>query len=206
MKAKTRSSFHTIPNYLTFFRILCIPVFIWFFLSDLPNGKLWAAVVFAAASVTDFFDGYLARKLGQVTEFGVFMDQFADKLLVWPALLLFSTVPQLNVPLWFGIAIFLRDLIMTVLRAVVKKKTGLSMKTSYWGKSKSAVQMFTVIYILLVLASLDVSSGFLLAFSESSLNLMLPFWFMALSVFLTLLSMVIYFFDNKDALKKMVGG
>jgi phosphatidylglycerophosphate synthase len=123
--------------------------------------------------------------------------------LVWPALILFATVEELFIPYWFGIVIFLRDLAMTILRAVVKKKTGVSMKTSYWGKSKSAVQMFTVITILLILSFMGTEQGILKAFVDFALDKKIPFWSMALCVFLTLLSMLVYFADNREALAKL---
>ena len=76
-----------IPNQLTTLRVLLIPVFIFFFTSKMSGGHYIAVAVFIIASLTDFLDGYLARKNNLVTNFGKIMDPFADKLLVLTALI-----------------------------------------------------------------------------------------------------------------------
>ena len=77
-----------VPNALTLVRIILIPVFVLFYVFQIPDWNLWAAIVFIAASVTDLLDGYLARKWNQITDFGKLMDPMADKLLVLAALLI----------------------------------------------------------------------------------------------------------------------
>ena len=77
------------PNKLTVLRMVLIPFFLFFLLFDLPHHYLYALILFAAASFTDFLDGYLARRDGIVTDFGKFLDPVADKLLVTSALICF---------------------------------------------------------------------------------------------------------------------
>ena len=198
-----KNSFNTVPNYITIFRILCIPVFIYFFQSGHPSGKLIAAFIFLVASLSDLFDGIMARLLNQITEIGIFLDQFADKLLVWPALFLFSTIGGLRIPLWFGIVIFVRDIITTILRFVVKKKTGLSMRTSYWGKWKSAIQMVTIIFILIYLAADESKVGWLKGSVHFISEHSFPFWMMVACLILTIISLIVYLVDNRAALNSL---
>ena len=82
-----------IPNFLTSTRILLVPVFLYFLLSDFSHGKLLALIVFIAASITDAYDGKIARKHNIVTKFGIFFDPLADKLLVLSAFYAFMFFP-----------------------------------------------------------------------------------------------------------------
>ena len=79
---------YTIPNLLTSFRIVLVPVFMVFFYLPVSWGEQVAAAVFMVAAITDLFDGYLARKLGQTSAFGAFLDPVADKVIVTVALIL----------------------------------------------------------------------------------------------------------------------
>lgn len=148
-----RETFWTVPNLLTLLRLLLVPVFGGLFVSAHPVGRLWAAVVFAMASLTDMLDGVVARRWGQVTEFGVWFDQFVDKLLVWTALGLFVVRRELAVGWWSVAVIVVRDMGMLAMREVVKRRTGRTMRTGWWGKAKSAVQMVSVVVILGLLAA-----------------------------------------------------
>ena len=75
------------PNILTLARIFLIPVFVVFFMAGIPNWNIWAAMIFIVAALTDWLDGYLARRNNQVSDFGKLWDPIADKLLVLAALL-----------------------------------------------------------------------------------------------------------------------
>ena len=104
-----------LPNKLTMLRILLIPVFMVFIEWDsLPGHILWAFVIFVAASLTDFVDGYIARKNNMVTDFGKFMDPLADKILVTAALVYF--IPLGLAPAWVVILILAREFLVTSLR------------------------------------------------------------------------------------------
>jgi CDP-diacylglycerol--glycerol-3-phosphate 3-phosphatidyltransferase len=193
---------NTIPNWLTLFRVLLIPVFAVFFLGSLSTGRFWSAVVFLIASFTDFLDGQIARKTGQVTEFGIWFDQFADKLLVWTALGLFLFQPGLAIH-WIGpVLIVVRDLAMLWMRDFVKRRTGSSMKTSFWGKAKSAVQMVSIVVILALLSLRD----FGLTAADPFFVWKIPAWLVGLSAGLAVVSWIVYILDNRGVLKAGFAG
>ena len=106
----------TTANKLTILRVVLIPVFLILMLAEFP-GHLWLALaVFILASLTDWLDGHIARKYGQVTSFGKFMDPLADKLLVTAALLVFVQWGQ--IPGWAAFVILAREFGVTGLRLV----------------------------------------------------------------------------------------
>lgn len=101
-----------LPNKITTFRVILIPIFLILMLvPSIPDGNIWALFVFILASVSDFLDGYLARKYHLVTNFGKFMDPLADKLLVCSALICF--VEFHLVPAWIVIIIISREFIIS---------------------------------------------------------------------------------------------
>ena len=134
-----------LPNWITVFRMVMVPVFIALMLVGQP---LWALVVFAVASASDKLDGYLARKNNQVTNFGKFMDPLADKLLVMSAFLLFAVGGQMHVVATF--LILAREFVITSLR-VLAIQAGVVMAAGVSGKIKTAVQMTSICVILLLL-------------------------------------------------------
>lgn len=139
-----------LPNKITVFRVIMIPVFLILMLCpNIPNGRIIAAVVFTIASCSDFIDGYLARKYNLVTNFGKFMDPLADKLLVCSALICF--VEFRLVPAWMVIVIVAREFIISGFR-LVAADNGLVLAASYWGKFKTATQM---ILCVLLIVNLD---------------------------------------------------
>lgn len=128
-----------LPNKITVFRVILIPVFLLLLLAtEIPNGNNIAAIVFIVACLSDFFDGYLARKYNLVTNFGKFMDPLADKLLVCSALICF--VQFGTVQAWMVIVIIAREFIISGFR-LVASDNGLVIAASYWGKFKTATQM-----------------------------------------------------------------
>jgi CDP-diacylglycerol--glycerol-3-phosphate 3-phosphatidyltransferase len=134
-----------IANKLTILRIVLIPIFIIVLLSTVPNKFIISAVIFIIASLTDFLDGYLARKKNLVTQLGKFMDPLADKLLVMSALLVFVELQLL--PSWIVFIILARELIVSIFRAVAASE-GIVIAASWWGKFKTNSQMLLIILIL----------------------------------------------------------
>ena len=140
-----------IPNSLTLFRILLIPVLVALFYWPQAHTYFLTAAVFAVAAVTDWLDGYLARKLGQSTPLGAFLDPVADKLMISVALALL--IERYDAP-WFtipAIIIIGREIVISALRewmAELGKRT--SVAVSYLGKVKTAVQMVAIFGWLLV--------------------------------------------------------
>ena len=138
-----------LPNKITMLRIILIPFFVFFMLTDLVSySKYIAAGIFIVASLTDTLDGYLARKYQLVSNFGKFMDPLADKLLVCSALICFVAIPGNPMPAWGVIVIVSRDFIISGFR-LVASDAGVVIAASWWGKVKTVVQM--VMSILLIL-------------------------------------------------------
>ena len=141
-----------LPNKLTMARIIMIPAFM---AAMLKNFFLAALIIFCVAAITDFFDGYLARKHNLVSSFGKIMDPMADKLLVFSALMCFIQMGITAV--WAPIIIIAREFFVTSMRVVAVSK-GKVIAASWWGKIKTNVQLFTLIgaMLLLVLTGFDV--------------------------------------------------
>ncbi len=135
----------TLPNILTIMRILMTPVFIICLFYDHPWAKTWALIIFVVASITDAYDGYLARKNNQVTNTGRFLDPLADKILVSSAFISFAMMGL--VEYWMVVLIIFRDLFVTGLRIVMSQK-GFIMITSKIAKAKTGTQLGIIIFIL----------------------------------------------------------
>ncbi|GIX41609.1 MAG: CDP-diacylglycerol--glycerol-3-phosphate 3-phosphatidyltransferase [Leptospiraceae bacterium] len=136
-----------IPNIITYLRVASVPIFIYLIISPNQNHRIIAFIIFTIASLTDLIDGYIARKLNQETEFGKFLDPLADKFLVIGALITFLFLTE-QVEIWMVLCIIGRDILITMLRSLAIRK-GTSLKTSMFGKVKTAFQMFSIIVILL---------------------------------------------------------
>jgi len=134
-----------IPNILSILRILLIPLFIVTFSDPTPIRSAWAAVIFILASITDWFDGFIARRWGQVTLYGKFLDPIADKLLVLSALILL--VEFRRVSSWIAIVIIGRDLAITGLRAIASS-VGIVIVAKEMGKYKTTFQMVAILLLL----------------------------------------------------------
>ena len=136
------------PNKLTMFRIALIPVFLIILYLGFKYSNIAAMAVFIIASLTDLADGYIARKNGQVTDFGKFMDPIADKILVVAAMLWF--VDQSLLPAWVVLIVIIREFMVTALRLVAVEK-GRVIAAGLSGKVKTAVTMFCLIVMFLPL-------------------------------------------------------
>jgi CDP-diacylglycerol--glycerol-3-phosphate 3-phosphatidyltransferase len=137
-----------LPNFLTVLRIALTPLFLIMLFAETWYGKVLAFLVFGAASLTDFYDGRLARAGNQVTAFGRFLDPLADKILVTSALMAFAF--NRMVDLWLVIPIVVRDVWITGLR-IYGLSRGRQMVTSRLAKWKTAVQLFTVVFLLFII-------------------------------------------------------
>ena len=137
-----------LPNKLTIIRVCLIPFFVAALLFDHGNNytmRIVANVLFIVASLTDLFDGKIARKYNLVTNFGKFMDPLADKLLVCSALICLIELGQL--PAWVVIIIISREFIISGFR-LVAADNGVVIAASYWGKFKTTFQMAAVILMI----------------------------------------------------------
>ena len=136
-----------LPNALTLLRILAVPVVVVALLAEVPDGDLLAGIVFAAAAFTDGLDGYIARRRGDVTDFGKLMDPLADKLLVVAALV--SLVALDRLAAWVAMVIIARELAVTGMRAVAVEQ-GVVIAASWLGKLKTALQIAAIIALIAV--------------------------------------------------------
>jgi CDP-diacylglycerol--glycerol-3-phosphate 3-phosphatidyltransferase len=134
-----------LPNSITLLRIFLIPVFVWLYLEPTPERALWAGLVFSAAAITEFLDGYLARRRGQITNLGKLLDPVADKLLVASGLILLVQVQQIAV--WLAIVMIARELIVTGARAVAAKE-GLIVPADSLGKFKVVGQIGGILCLI----------------------------------------------------------
>ena len=132
-----------LPNVLTVLRILLVPVLVVALLDETRNGDIVAAVVFAVASITDFADGWLARRREDVTNFGKAMDPIADKLLVIAALVALVSLDRLAS--WVAVAIIAREVAVTVARAQADEV----IPAAFWGKLKTCVQVAALFLLIL---------------------------------------------------------
>ncbi|RKM62770.1 CDP-diacylglycerol--glycerol-3-phosphate 3-phosphatidyltransferase [Butyrivibrio sp. XB500-5] len=136
-----------LPNKLTVARVVLIPFFVFFLLSDPYNDILkWAALAtFIIASLTDLLDGRIARKYNLVTDFGKFMDPLADKLLVCSAMI--GLVELGRIPAVIVITIIAREFIISGFR-LIAADNGRVIAASYWGKFKTTFQMLMVVLMI----------------------------------------------------------
>lgn len=139
-----------LPNKLTVIRMALIPVFLAFMMlhGAVPHSFLIAAIIFAAASFTDYLDGHIARKQNLVTDFGKFMDPLADKLLVLSAMICFVESGWAS-----GLAVIVilaREFLVTSVRLIAAGH-GKVIAADIWGKVKTVLQIVWVLYTLLLM-------------------------------------------------------
>ena len=174
-----------LPNKLTIFRILCIPVFVVLMLVNaIPYNNYIAVGVFIIASLTDMLDGKIARKYNLVTNFGKFMDPLADKLLVCSAMICLIQTGQLAA--WIVVIIIAREFIISGFR-LIASDNGVVIAASYWGKVKTFVQM--------------AMSIFLVFHFQAEVFRIIESILIYASVILTIISLVDYIYKNRGVMK-----
>lgn len=132
-----------LPTVLTLSRIVLIP----FFVLSVYRHPILGAVVFSIASLTDFLDGYLARRSGQITKFGIIMDPIADKFLVISALIVLVDMERLSA--WIAIILIVREFLITALRVVALSRD-IVIPAETGGKLKTASQIAAVLCLILM--------------------------------------------------------
>ena len=152
-----RRDVFNLPNFLTALRIGLTPVFLLLLFADTWYWKSLAFVVFSGASLTDFYDGKLARAGNQETALGRFLDPLADKILVTSALIALALDRMVN--FWLVLPIVGRDILITGMR-LYSISRGRQMQTSRLAKWKTAVQLFTVLFILFVVGLEEIVGRF----------------------------------------------
>ncbi len=176
-----------LPNKLTLFRVILIPFFVFFLLIKPEIGalRIIADLIFIVASLTDMLDGQIARRYNLVTNFGKFMDPLADKLLVCSAMICLIATGQLYA--WVVIIIVAREFIISGFR-LIAVENGRVIAANMWGKFKTVSQMLMIILLV----------G---NFSNPVLHFLgqLLIW---VSLILTVISLVVYIYENRDVLKE----
>ena len=172
------------PNKLTIARMILVPFFVLFTLTGWGGdaNRYICLAIFVIASVTDWFDGHLARKNNLVTNFGKFMDPLADKLLVCSALICMIELDRL--PAWIVIIFIAREFIFSGFR-LIAAENGVVIAANYWGKFKTASQM-----VMIILLILDFDGIFRTLTSV----------FVWLSLALTVISLLTYVVQNKNVI------
>lgn len=185
-----------IPNSLTIFRIVLVPVFIWFaFISTFSDRILWATIVFILASITDLLDGLLARKFDVVSNFGKIMDPLADKILVISALFALA-LPMIElINIYVVYIIIFRELAVSILRNQFIRKN-IYLAANKWGKFKTLSQIIGIITALVYYSILTrlfpILNDYYLTIQ---IIFKISFWLIA---FVTIISGISYFLPKKE--------
>ena len=140
-----KSQIFTRANLVTTARILLTPLFIYFLFAGKDYFEILALLIFIIASVTDAYDGYIARKYSEVTALGKFLDPLADKVLMSAAFISFVVMDL--IPLWMVILVILRDFVVTGIRILMSAKDN-TMVTRMSAKAKTGAQVGVVCFIL----------------------------------------------------------
>jgi CDP-diacylglycerol---glycerol-3-phosphate 3-phosphatidyltransferase len=166
----------TLPNWITFSRLLGVPFLLYGLYDSTPQARWVCLAIFLVAALTDWLDGYLARKLNQISDLGKFLDPLVDKFLVLAPLLVLVELGK--IPAWGVFLILARELAIAGWRVNQTQITG----ANIWGKLKTVSQ---IVAIALLIAPLS---------SEWQIPSLIAFW---VSVALTLISGVIYLWPQK---------
>jgi len=139
----------TAPNVLTLLRIACVPILLWLLMHTGPVPSAIAAGVFFLATITDYFDGHLARRYNAVTAMGKFLDPMADKLVVMASLVMLTGMARTpHVPAWMVVVLVAREVMVTGLRAVAAAE-GMVMGADELGKYKMTLQAIAITGLLI---------------------------------------------------------
>ncbi len=189
-----------IPNSLTILRMILVPLFIWLiFFAPFASRVLLATIVLIIASITDYFDGMLARKYKVVTNFGKIMDPLADKMLVISALLALALPPINYISIFVVFIILFREISVSTLRNYYARKK-IFIAANIWGKLKTIIQMLGVIAALVYYSLSQIIKGWNPHQKCIVLGFRVFFWMV---VFITILSGMNYFFFRREDRRKI---
>ena len=172
-----------LPNKLTVLRMVLVPFFVATLLLSKTNDTLkWVALaLFVIASLTDFADGYIARKYNLITNFGKFMDPLADKILTVSGMICLIELGR--IPSWIVVIIVAREFIISGFRLIAAENGGV-IAANYWGKFKTTFQMFMIILMIMNIPQLQIVTNIVM-------------W---IALALTIISLVTYINANKQIL------
>jgi CDP-diacylglycerol--glycerol-3-phosphate 3-phosphatidyltransferase len=190
------------PNQLTFVRILLTPVFLAFLLVNHRTYNQLALAVFVVASLTDWYDGWVARKWGYVSRWGRFLDPLADKVLSSAAFISFIYLDL--APSWMVWIIVVRDILVTLLRSLAEYKDR-PVVTSGPAKTKTFIQ-FVVVFYVLILHTLRITPSIYQEYKSAVdflLSQNLLFALMLVVAALTAWTGIVYLIDNRKTLVEL---
>ena len=189
-----------LPNKLTVFRTICIPFFVFFMLASfVPCNYLIALIVFIIASLTDLFDGKIARKYNLITNFGKFMDPLADKLLVCSALICLDVLYKDVIFTASVIIIISRELFISGFR-ILAADQNIVLAAGWWGKVKTVLQMVMTIVMIVYLQVKDWNFKWMPSEVMTGAAIFIQVLVIA-TLFFTVFSMIDYVIKNKEVLK-----
>ena len=216
-----------LPNKLTLFRIILVPIMVIISFFNIPGSLLGISTtmlilcaIFIIASITDKLDGYLARKNNQVTTFGKFLDPLADKILVLSALVILveygkitSWIPIIvlatmvmfvemgRLPAWIPIIVIFREFLVSGYRLIAVENSGKVVAANIWGKLKTVTQMIAIILMFLTTQPyFAFASKVEMNTGDFIINILASI-LMTISVIATIFSGYEYLKDGKDLLK-----
>ena len=188
---KNMNNIYTIPNLITMSRLVAIPIIIGLYLSDIYILRLTSFFIFLYASLSDFIDGYLARKLNQTSLLGKILDPIADKLLVILMFMLFLGSPFLNLTSLICIYIIAaREIIIMTLREVMANYS-ISIDVIGLSKIKTAIQFISLIFLFI--ASLQERENLIITQVTN--------WLILLSAIVTIITLVLYIQSSVKQIK-----
>jgi len=193
----------TLPNQLTILRIILTPVFLFFFLSDIIWMKQVSVLIYIVAALSDWYDGWLARKFNYITSWGKFWDPLADKILTSAAFIGFAIVNL--IPVWMVIIIVGRDVVITLLRVFADMKN-YTFTTSYYAKWKTLLQMVFLYYLLILYVaqlSPEINSNYA-GLLLTLMNKQLTYFISLLITIITFHSGLLYVIRNWRVIKKIL--
>ena len=182
-----------LPNRLTLARIAAVPVFLILLLWQFPFHYFAALVIFVAASLTDLFDGRIARSRGLITDFGKFLDPIADKMLTTAALLGFISLGIGFGTVWITVIVLIREFSVSSIR-MIAAASGKVVAADKWGKIKTVMQMVGIIMALAFEEFISLFPSLLLVGTILRIAYNIVLWFSAL---LTVVSGINYLVKNK---------
>lgn len=186
---------HRIPNILSTARLILAPVFLILFMQDEFIWKVIGLALFAIAALTDYFDGFLARKYSSQSKIGAFLDPLADKFLTFSGFIYLALLDPLQFPWWAVIIIIIRDVFITGFRIYTDKKKQ-PMVTRFTAKAKTMAQMI-FLYFVLTLALFIHTEIFLGVWARAILSSGILYYFMLFVTFITIYSGIEYLYVNR---------
>jgi len=195
----------TLPNQLTLLRILLTPAFVFMLLSDSPLSKQLSLVVFVIAALTDWYDGWAARKFGYISRWGKFLDPLADKILSSAALLSYVSLGLVDV--WMVWIVIVRDFLITGLRSLAEFRDR-PIVTSKSAQAKTFGQFVVIYYILILYVARSVPPLYeeFGATIDVLMDTRVLFGMMMLVTISTVATGILYLFDNRKFLRELYDG